>query len=57
MTLPVLKFLGADVDHVGSCESHPAAALVCSEGFQTEQSNSQTPGKYLLDDASRENKC
>lgn len=54
---PLLKFPGAEVDHVGSSESHSAAALVCSEGAQIEQGNSQTPGKYLLDDAFRENKC
>lgn len=54
---PLLMFLGAGLDHVGSSESHSAAALVCSEGAQTEQSNRQTPGKYLLDDAFRENKC
>lgn len=54
---PLLMFLGADVDPVGSCKSHSPAALVCSEDAQTEQRNRQAPGKYLLDDAFRENKC
>lgn len=52
----VLQFPGAGGGHFGSRESCSASALVSSEGAQTELSNSQTPGKYLLDDAFGENK-
>lgn len=53
---PALQFPGADGDHVGSCESRSASALLCSKGAQTELGNRWTPRKYLLGDAFREKK-